>query len=102
MHGRMKKVVIMRELVHGYCIESGVSLTCKKTLACIYTYTLPACKCLCYAPIIMATNSQPFIKTMTMQSDSDCAIIYIGGWWYNACYYSNLNGKSVGGLHNFC
>ena len=51
-------------------------------------------------------NGQQF---STYDSDNDghrnaiCAFVYQGGWWYNACYRSNLNGPhtlpSTPGVH---
>ena len=45
------------------------------------------------------------MKFLTKDQDNDvyggsCALRYQGGWWYDACHVSNLNGKYLKGSHS--
>ena len=46
----------------------------------------------------MAEHNGNAFSTRDRDNDRDsrsCATTYGGAWWYNACYYSNLNGKYI-------
>ena len=42
--------------------------------------------------LIPMHNEQPF-STIDSGPMQECAVRHKGAWWYNNCYYSNLNGK---------
>ena len=46
-----------------------------------------------------AGDSLAYHNNMTFSTKDrgiSCAVEYTGAWWYNICYYSNLNGKYLG------
>ncbi|KFM82805.1 Techylectin-5A, partial [Stegodyphus mimosarum] len=50
----------------------------------------------------VAHNNQQFStkdRDNDKLADDTCAQIYKGGWWYNACHASNLNGLYLRGKH---
>ncbi|XP_073397302.1 ficolin-1-B-like isoform X1 [Dendrobates tinctorius] len=51
----------------------------------------------------MTYHNNSMFSTKDQDNDSstrDCAISYMGGWWYNNCFFSNLNGLYLHGLYN--
>lgn len=43
------------------------------------------------------TKFSTFDRDNDGAKDSNCAEMYRGGWWYNACYRANLNGLNLNG-----
>jgi ficolin len=48
----------------------------------------------------LAWHNQMQFTTKDSDNDGDslgnCAVVHKGAWWYNGCYYSNLNGLYLG------
>ncbi|XP_077140335.1 ficolin-1-B-like isoform X1 [Ranitomeya variabilis] len=51
----------------------------------------------------MTYHNNSMFSTKDQDNDSstkDCAVNYMGGWWYNACFFSNLNGLYLHGSYS--
>ena len=44
-------------------------------------------------------NKMPF--TTKDRENHNCAVHYIGAWWYKNCHHSNLNGKYLGNKRDY-
>ena len=40
-----------------------------------------------------------FDKDNDIDGSHNCAVLYLGAWWYETCHDSNLNGKYLSGAH---
>ena len=47
----------------------------------------------------MSRHSGYQFYTKDHDDSSSCANLYKGGWWYNECHASNLNGLYLNGNH---
>lgn len=50
----------------------------------------------------MKVHNGKFFSTLDKDNDvygGHCAVSFKGGWWYEACHHSNLNGLYLKGSH---
>ena len=66
-------------------------------------YRLEAGSYSCTAGDSLAYHTSMAFSTKNRDNDRDssnCASRFTGAWWYNSCYYTNLNGLYTGNNHD--
>ena len=91
-------------LAHG-CITRGYTQLNSTYIHAYFQYCLKLCRpnFTGDAGNSMATHNKMKFSTKDVDNDhmggSNCAQVYKGAWWYNACHSSNLNGQYLAGPH---